>query len=114
DSRIVHWASLSYMEEMLQAGVHCYMYKGGFIHAKVIIIDGMIASVGTANMDMRSFFSNFELNAVLFDPAVVERLEQDFMEDLRHCVRLELDEVEHRPRLHKIREIGARLLSPLL
>ena len=114
DSRIVHWASLSYIEEMMQAGVKCYMYTKGFIHAKVIIIDQVIATVGTTNMDMRSFFSNFELNAILFDGKTVQKLEQDFLEDLKHSIQLDLETVDARSALYKIREIGARLLSPLL
>ncbi|MGG2201942.1 phospholipase D-like domain-containing protein [Paenibacillus validus] len=63
-SRIVNYASLSFMEELMQAGVRFYAYHKGFVHAKVILIDHLLASVGTANMDMRSFYSNFEMNAV--------------------------------------------------
>jgi cardiolipin synthase len=114
DSRLVHWASLSYMEEMMRAGVRCYLYTEGFIHAKVLIIDEVIATVGTANMDMRSFFSNFELNAVLFDPRTVARLLSDFHKDLQHSMMLELQEVENRSTLQRTKEVAARLLSPLL
>lgn len=114
DSRLVHWASLSYLEEMMLAGVKCYLYQKGFIHAKVMIIDHSIATVGTANMDMRSFFSNFELNAVLFDGPSVEKLVKDFKEDAQQSLLMDLDVFEDRSRLHKMREIGARLLSPLL
>ena len=114
DSRLVQWASLSYIEEMMQAGVRCYLYRKGFIHAKVLIIDEVIATVGTANMDMRSFFSNFELNAVLFGPSTLRRLLQDFEEDQSHSILLELQDVKNRSRLQRIKEVGARLLSPLL
>ncbi|MEX2415251.1 MAG: cardiolipin synthase [Paenibacillaceae bacterium] len=114
DSQLVHWASFSYMEEMLQAGVRCYLYRKGFIHAKMLIIDEVVATVGTANMDMRSFFSNFELNAVLFDPSTIARLLQDFREDQSHSTLLELQDVKNRSRLQRIKEVGARLLSPLL
>jgi cardiolipin synthase len=114
DSRLVQWASLSYMEEMMEAGVRCYLYRKGFIHAKVLIIDEVIATVGSANMDMRSFFSNFELNAVLFDLSTIAKLLQDFREDQSHSMLLELEDVRNRSRLQKIKEVGARLLSPLL
>ena len=75
DSRIVQYASRSYLNELMQAGVQFYLYRKGFIHAKVIIMDEIMATVGTANVDMRSFFSNFELNAVMFDKEVIARLE---------------------------------------
>lgn len=114
DSRLVHGASLSYMEEMLQAGVRGFLYQKGFIHAKVVIVDEQIATTGTANMDMRSFFSNFELNVMLFDGTAVARLVQDFYTDLAHCEELNLTELAKRGNWQRMQEIGARLLSPLL
>ncbi|WP_326998720.1 cardiolipin synthase [Cohnella kolymensis] len=68
DTWIVHYATLSYVEEMLRSGVKVWQYKKGFIHAKTLIIDSVIGVVGSANMDLRSFFSNFEVNAHLYDP----------------------------------------------
>ena len=113
DSRIVHWACLSYMEELMQAGVRFFQYQKGFVHAKIMLTDHTIATVGTANMDMRSFFSNFELNAVMFDRGVMDRLEKDFLRDLKDCKELLLPEFEKRSRLHKALEVIARMLSPL-
>lgn len=114
DSPLVHGASLSYMEEMLQAGVRGFLYQQGFIHAKVVIVDERIATAGTANMDMRSFFSNFELNVMLFGGKAVGRLVRDFHADLAHCKELDLAELAGRGHWQRLREIGARLLSPLL
>ncbi|MGF7036177.1 cardiolipin synthase [Paenibacillus mucilaginosus] len=113
DSRIVNYASLSYLEELLQAGVRFYAYQEGFIHAKVMIIDDLLATVGTANMDMRSFYNNFELNAVLFDKASIQRLEGDFIQDLKACREIKLEEFEKRSRWQKGKEVLARLVSPL-
>ncbi|OPH53159.1 cardiolipin synthase [Paenibacillus ferrarius] len=113
DSRIVQYASRSYLLELMQAGVQFYLYRKGFIHAKVMIIDHLMATVGTANVDMRSFFSNFEINAVMFDTAIIERLEDDFFMDLKESKELKLAEFEQRSRLEKGKEIIARLLSPL-
>ncbi|MCR8636693.1 cardiolipin synthase [Paenibacillus radicis (ex Xue et al. 2023)] len=113
DSKLVHYASLSYFEELMQAGVRFYSYKKGFIHAKVLIIDDILASVGTANMDMRSFFSNFELNAVLFDKETIGRLEADFLQDLKESEELKLEVFVKRSRAQKGKEAAARLLSPL-
>ena len=113
DSRVVNYASLSFLEELMQAGVRFYAYQKGFIHAKVIVIDELLASVGTANMDMRSFFNNFELNAVLFDKETIHRLENDFLQDLKECSEMKLEEFEKRSRWQKGKEVIARLLSPL-
>lgn len=113
DSRIVQYASRSYLLELMQAGVQFYLYRKGFMHAKVMLIDYIMATVGTANVDMRSFFSNFELNAVMFNQDVIERLEADFLMDLKDCDELKLAEFEQRSRLEKGKEVIARLLSPL-
>jgi cardiolipin synthase len=113
DTKIVHWASLSYMEELMQAGVRFYQYKHGFIHSKVILVDDTLASVGTANLDMRSFFSNFELNAVLYDHEVIARLDKDFRQDLKHSEEMQLHEFQQRSRAEKAKEVFARLLAPL-
>jgi cardiolipin synthase len=113
DTMIVHWASLSYMEELMQAGVRFYQYSHGFMHAKVMLVDDTLATVGTANLDMRSFFSNFELNAVLYDHEVISRLDEDFRQDLKHSEELMLHEFQQRSRAEKAKEVFARLLAPL-
>ncbi|MBD0379637.1 cardiolipin synthase [Paenibacillus sedimenti] len=113
DSRIVQYATRSYLLELMQAGVRIFLYRKGFMHAKVMIIDRIMATVGTANMDMRSFFSNFELNAVMFDKEVIQRLEYDFVQDLKESEELKLAEFEKRSRFEKGKEVIARMLSPL-
>ncbi|MCG4734356.1 phospholipase D-like domain-containing protein, partial [Casaltella massiliensis] len=65
DHKIVHQASYSYFDDILRSGGKVYLYKKGFIHAKVVIIDDKIASTGSANMDLRSFMLNFEINAFM-------------------------------------------------
>ncbi|MGO4496208.1 cardiolipin synthase [Paenibacillus sp. 2RAB27] len=113
DSAIVQYASKSYLQELLQVGVRFYLYRKGFIHAKVIIVDDIMATVGTANVDMRSFFSNFELNAVMFDEKVISRLERDFVMDLESSTEVIRSEFEMRSPGEKRKERIARLLSPL-
>jgi len=113
DTRMIHWATLSYLEELLQVGVRFFQYQKGFIHSKVIIIDHIMASVGTANLDMRSFFSNFELMACLFDLEHIEKLEHDFKLDLQNSEEIMLDTFQRRSKFLKMREIFARMLSPL-
>ncbi|WP_138755226.1 cardiolipin synthase [Paenibacillus sinopodophylli] len=114
DSKLVLWATLSYMQEMLDAGVKVYRYEKGFTHAKVMIVDHMLATVGTANVDMRSLLSNFELNAVLFDEGTIARLEADFIEDLKQSRELNRESFVQRPTRQKLAEAILHILSPLL
>ncbi|KPV60595.1 hypothetical protein QJ48_04585 [Paenibacillus sp. A3] len=112
DHQIVHWASLSYVKELLQSGGRFYFYEKGFIHAKVIIADDLAFS-GSANMDIRSFCGQFELGAVFFDGRIVDRLVRDFVRDLGASRQILLPQFERRSKLQKCKETFARLLSPL-
>ncbi|MCM3174520.1 MULTISPECIES: cardiolipin synthase [unclassified Paenibacillus] len=114
DSRLVHLASLSYVEELLRAGVKFYQYRKGFVHAKVMIVDDLLATVGTANMDMRSFFYNFELTAVLFEASAMDHLIQDFERDLHVCSTIDVKVFQQRSQWQKGAEMLSRMLSPLL
>ena len=82
DHPFVYWATYSYIGEMVAAGAKCYVYNNGFLHAKTLSIDGMVACVGTANMDFRSFGLNFEVNAVIYSERTVQRLERAFENDM--------------------------------
>lgn len=113
DTRVIYWASLSYIKELLQSGVRFFCYQKGFMHAKVTLIDDCIGCVGTANMDLRSYYKNFELNALFFDPSVIARLEQDFTADLEDSVEITLEKYVNRSRLQKAKEVLAHVLSPL-
>jgi cardiolipin synthase len=90
------------------------MYQGGFNHSKLLIIDGEFSSVGSANMDMRSFEENFELSALIYDRTVAAELEAGFEADLRSSQFVTLQEWEMRPNRLGALESLARLLSPLL
>lgn len=114
DTKFVHAATMSFVEEMLSAGVRVWQYERGFIHAKVLIVDRLLACVGTANLDLRSFFSNFETNAYLFDPATIARLEEDFLQDTADSREMNLTVFRGRPRSRRAGEAFARMLAPLL
>lgn len=114
DSKIVYWASRSYIGELIDAGVKVYLYRKGFNHSKLIMIDGRFASVGTANMDTRSFEDNFEVTAMIYDRQITRELEDSFMEDLRQSREVTREYWETRPVLHSIYENLSRLFSPLL
>jgi cardiolipin synthase len=114
DHPFVYWAALSYMGELLKAGVKCYTYQKGFLHTKVIMIDGAVSTVGTANMDVRSFKLNLEINAFIFDRKVTGELEAQFMKDLENSRQITQEEYDNRPKRTRIKESFSRLLSPLL
>jgi len=114
DSKVVHWATKSYIGELLDAGVKVYFYKKGFNHSKLVMIDGLLASVGTANMDNRSFDVNFEVTALLYDRHVAERLERRFLDDLRDSEQVTPRDWAARPGWDSFREGLARLFSPLM
>ncbi|MGN7356521.1 cardiolipin synthase [Paenibacillus sp. SAF-054] len=114
DHIFVYWATYSYIGELLKTGATVYLYNNGFIHAKTIVIDEEISSVGTANIDYRSFKLNFEVNAFLYDDRISQRLTEVFDNDLRVSRQLTMQEYLERPRWIRIKESVARLLSPIL
>ena len=114
DVSIHLWSSMSFVTGLLRAGAEIYIYKKGFNHGKLLMVDGIFGSVGTANMDLRSFDKNFEVNALLYDEPAVLQLEEAFLDDLTFSKKLELEEFEKRPVQKKIKESLARMVSPLL
>jgi cardiolipin synthase A/B len=114
DSKLVLLATLSHVQDMLDAGVRVYRYRKGFIHAKVLIVDDSIASVGSANLDLRSLYSNYELLAFLFDPKPINKLRKDFEDDLKQCEAIDPERFVCRSRKQKVAEGIMHILSPLL
>lgn len=114
DHKIVYWASYSNLRELLNCGGTCYLYEKGFLHAKTIVVDGRVASVGTANMDNRSFKLNFEINAFIYDTQTATRLYDIFLEDLKYSTQLTREMYNKRPLFNRFKESCARLLSPIL
>ena len=114
DHPFVSWAGLSYMGELLEAGVKFYTYQKGFLHSKVLIMDDFVTSIGTANLDIRSFKLNFEVNAFIYDEYVNKEMVQQFNEDLKYCKEITLEEYKERSNIVKIKESISRLLSPIL
>lgn len=114
DHMFVYWATYSYIGEMLKAGVRIFIYDNGFIHAKTIIVDEQIASVGTANIDVRSFRLNFEVNAFIYDEEISSKLVDSFFEDVALSKELTQEDYLHRPLMIRFKESISRLLSPIL
>ncbi len=115
DHPFVYWANLSYAGELLNSGVRFYQYdKNGFVHSKLVMVDGMVCSIGTANMDVRSFKVNFEVNAFIYDKDITEQLEKEFMKDLKKCKEITIESYKKRSIKIKFYEAVSRLISPIL
>lgn len=114
DTRLTHLGSLSYLEEMMQAGVKIYFYEKGFLHSKLMVSDDTLSTVGSTNMDFRSFEHNFEVNAFMYDEAMARRLKEVFLKDQKDALLLQRKHWMKRPWYQKAEESMVRLLAPLL
>jgi cardiolipin synthase len=114
DKWIPYLAARFYWDDVIAAGVKVYQYAPGMMHSKYVLVDGEWASVGSANFDNRSLLLNFEANCQLFDAALVEELEREFLRDLEVSVRLDPTVYAARPLVGRIAENAARLFSPIL
>ena len=114
DSRLVQLAACSYYADLLAAGVKILFYQDGFVHAKTLVVDRKIAVIGTANMDLRSFDLNFEVNAIVYDDALATSLANVFNSDIKDAILLDRDAWSNRSISRKFLEKTARLVSPLL
>lgn len=114
DSAVVNRAAESYYEKLLRAGVRIFRYEKGFVHAKTLVVDETISIVGTANLDIRSFDLNFEVNAIIYDQETAKKLANIFVEDLAEAKELTLGEWEGRSKTTRFLENLARMLSPVL
>jgi cardiolipin synthase len=114
DSRLVSLAARSYYDECLEAGVRIYEYVPGMLHSKTLLVDRTLAAIGSANMDVRSFYINYEVTAMLYDQGVTDQLAEVFTGYLAHALEVRR---ENRRRLSLRSRLGeslARMLSPLL
>ena len=114
DHMFVYWATYSNIGLLLKAGARVYIYENGFIHAKQIVVDDQVSTVGTANIDVRSFRLNFEVNAFIYDAEKSHELAEIFEEDIQNSTELTLENYLERERLIKVKESVSRLLSPIL
>lgn len=114
DHPFVYWGTWYYMGQILKAGARCFLYENGFLHAKEVLVDGTVASCGTANMDIRSFRLNYEINAVIYDAEAVKKLENIFQKDLQNCREITWEEYQKRGWNIRVKQGFSRLLSPLL
>jgi cardiolipin synthase len=114
DHMFVYWATYYYIGLLLKYGVKVYTYEKGFMHAKTLVIDGCVSTVGTANFDVRSFKLNFEIIAIIFDSQKSMELKKSFEEDTNYSLQMTPELYMQRGIIIRIKESISRLLSPLL
>ena len=114
DNSLTHWASCSYLKDVLTAGVKVYFYQPGFLHSKLIVSDDMLYTVGSTNLDFRSFEHNFEVNAFVYDAATAPAVRDIFLRDQQEAVQVLLKSWQQRPWRLKALESVVRLMAPLL
>ncbi len=114
DTSMAQAGNASYVEPMLEAGVEMYWYEGGFLHSKAIVVDDYLSTVGTSNMDFRSYEQNFEVNAFIYDCTTARQLKENFERDLAYSKKLELVSWRKRSKKLKFMEGISRLFSPAM
>ena len=114
DHPFVYWATYSYVGELVLEGAKCYTYENGFLHAKGIIVDDVVFCYGTANMDIRSFELDFEVNAIVYDEEKAKQMVEFFKQDVEQSKLLTKNKYQSRGLFIRFKEQVSRLLSPLL
>ncbi|SDL08431.1 cardiolipin synthase [Halarsenatibacter silvermanii] len=114
DHPFVYAANNSFVGEMLEAGARCFRYRKGFLHSKMMVIDERIGTVGTANMDVRSFKLNFEINAFIYDQETSAELAEIFRRDLEDSIEITPELYDSRSWNMKFKESLYRLIAPVL
>lgn len=114
DHMFVYWATYSYVGNLIRAGAKVYIYENGFLHTKMIVVDDEASTVGTANIDVRSFKLNFEVNAFIYDRETSHQLAELFEQDMLLSTELTKELYAERTRTIKMKESFSRLLSPIL
>jgi cardiolipin synthase A/B len=108
------WAGNTFILDVVNAGVRVFLYQKGYLHAKTISVDAEVCSIGSTNIDIRSFSINYELNAVLYSETFARELETAFQRDLEDCTEFDPSEYRSRNAAVRFRDSVARLFSPLL
>lgn len=115
DSAWVQSATLSFVKNLLKHKVRVFLYEKGFSHSKTMVVDDVMSIVGSANMDQRSFDSNAEANAIIWDKGFTQEMNVQMAKDLEDSIELTLDNMHHYiTRRYRIMGSIARLIAPLL
>lgn len=114
NERLPFWAAETYFAELLNYNIKIYKYNAGYLHTKSIVVDDEYFTIGSANMDIRSYILNYEVNAVIYDSTISKKLLKRFNEDLKKSSLVTLDDLMNKHIFLRLRDSLTRLLSPLL
>lgn len=114
DHPLVAAAGRAYYDTLLDSGIDIYLYRGGLLHAKTMTVDDSFALLGSSNMDIRSFYLNFELNVLMFGPQITNHLRFAQSRYMADAVRVDREQWRRRPWARRYLDQAAALLSPLL
>ncbi len=114
DNKVTDYASRSYLVDIMEAGVKVYLYTAGLLHSKTFVCDDSLCSVGSVNLDFRSFYYNFEVSAFVYGRKLAAVLKDKFLDEAECCRQLSLATFKERPLKERCLESVARLFSPLL
>jgi cardiolipin synthase len=114
DSRVAMLAASSYFGPLLEAGARIFRYRRGFVHAKTVVVDDWVGTVGSANMDIRSFLLNYEVNAFVYGKEFCDKLAAQFALDLESAIEVKLESELHLAFSKRLLRSAARMMSPLL
>lgn len=114
DAVLLRWGNDSYLDDALRSGIRIYIYKGGFLHSKCAVADDDWCTIGSTNMDARSFDNNFEANAFIYGHTVAKQVKSRFLEDMKRCEEVKLEVWRQRPFYKKYLESFTRIFSPIL
>ena len=114
DKRIPFWVAHTYFEDLLNAGVNIYLYELGFLHAKVLIVDEMMSTVGSCNMDTRSFHLDYEVNAFFYDTKITSDLIAQFNADVAECKQITFEDIRELSIFRRLRNSIFRMIAPVL
>lgn len=114
DKKPPFWAAQTYFKTLLESGVRIFQYKKGFLHSKYLVADTEISTVGSCNMDIRSFHINFEVNTVLYDKKTASQLINQFNKDQLYCEEISLSEISKQGIFQRVRNNLLRIFSPLM
>ena len=113
DARFVEWAGRSYLRDMAEAGAQVWLFREGFIHSKMMVVDDSLCTCGSTNIDFRSFENNFESNIFIYDEPTAKRFSEMFMTDKGHVLLNDMPHRMHPTFLKRLLESLTRLLAPL-
>ena len=114
DSLITEYASRSFLADVMYAGAKVYLYRNGFLHSKMLVCDNALCSVGSANIDFRSFECNFEINTFVYDSKTAEEMKNIFVNDMRSCRQFTYKEYRESRLSKRVCDSVARIFAPIL